>query len=280
MDNRPIGVFDSGLGGLTAVREMLRILPDEQIIYFGDTGRVPYGSRSRAIITQYSRQDAAFLMSKDVKAIVIACGTASSVAGSLLKEELPVPLTDVLEPTARAAAAATANGRIGIIATDVTVRSGSFQRALHTISPQLQVFAQSCPLFVPIVESGFMLEHPDITKEVAETYLAPLREADVDTVILGCTHYPILKRIIGEVVGAQVRLIDSGRETAAYCRTLLEQNNLLAAQGPGDCSFYVSDRIEEFSKVAGIFLREDVHSSVQLVDIEKYEGAIPWKKTT
>ena len=219
-------------------------------------------------------------MSKDVKAIVIACGTASSVAGSLLKEELPVPLTDVLEPTARAAAAATANGRIGIIATDVTVRSGSFQRALHTISPQLQVFAQSCPLFVPIVESGFMLEHPDITKEVAETYLAPLREADVDTVILGCTHYPILKRIIGEVVGAQVRLIDSGRETAAYCRTLLEQNNLLAAQGPGDCSFYVSDRIEEFSKVAGIFLREDVHSSVQLVDIEKYEGAIPWKKTT
>lgn len=274
MDNRPIGVFDSGLGGLTAVREMLRILPDEQIVFFGDTGRVPYGNRSQKIIAHYSRQDAEFLMSKNVKAIVIACGTASSVAGALLEKELPVPLTGVLEPTARAAAAATKNGRIGVIATEATIRSGSFQQALHSISPKLQVFSKSCPLFVPIVESGFMLEHPDITKEVAETYLAPLREADVDTVILGCTHYPILKRIIGEVVGEQVRLIDSGRETAAYCRTLLEQNDLLAPAGPGDCSFYVSDRIEDFSKVAGIFLREDVHSSVQLVDIDKFEGAI------
>lgn len=273
MDNRPIGVFDSGLGGLTAVREILRILPDEQIIYFGDTGRVPYGSRSRNIIIQYSRQDAAFLMSKHVKAIVSACGTASSVAGALLAKELSVPFTGVLEPTAQAAAKATRNGRIGVIATDATIRSGSFQQALQTISKKLQVFAKSCPLFVPIVESGFMLDHPDITKEIAETYLAPLREAQVDTVILGCTHYPILKRIIGEVVGESVRLIDSGRETAAYCCTLLKKNHLLAENSSGGCSFYVSDRIDDFSRIAGIFLREDVHGSVQLVDIDKYEGA-------
>lgn len=149
MDNRPIGVFDSGLGGLTAVREILRILPDEQIIYFGDTGRVPYGSRSRNIIIQYSRQDAAFLMSKHVKAIVSACGTASSVAGALLAKELSVPFTGVLEPTAQAAAKATRNGRIGVIATDATIRSGSFQQALQTISKKLQVFAKSCPLLYP-----------------------------------------------------------------------------------------------------------------------------------
>jgi glutamate racemase len=276
MDNRPIGVFDSGLGGLTAVREMLRILPEEQIIYFGDTGRVPYGGRSPKIITQYSRQDAAFLMSRHVKMVVAACG----VAGSLLAKELPVPFTGVLEPTARAAAAATQNGRIGVIATDATIRSGSFQQALKALNPQLQVFAKSCPLFVPIVESGFSLEHPDITKEVAETYLASLRAADVDTVILGCTHYPIIKRIIGEVVGEKVRLIDSGRETAIYCHSLLQQQDMLAQGTKGDCSFFVSDRIEDFSKVAGIFLREDVHSAVQLVDIDKYEGATPWKKTT
>lgn len=274
MDNRSIGVFDSGLGGLTAVREMLRILPDEQIVYFGDTGRVPYGSRSPKIITQYARQDAAFLMSKNVKAIVSACGTVSSVAGSILAKELPVPFTGVLEPTARAAAAATVNGRIGVIATNATVNSGSFQHALHTISPKLQVFARSCPLFVPIVESGFMLDHPDITKEVAETYLAPLRNEKVDTVILGCTHYPILKSIIGSVMGQNVRLIDSGRETALYCRSLLAENHLLAESGHSGCSFFVSDGMEDFSRIAGIFLQEDIHSSVQLVDIEKYEGAI------
>ena len=160
-----------------------------------------------------------------------------------------------------------------------TIRSGSFQQALQTLNPQLQVFAKSCPLFVPIVESGFSLEHPDITKKVAETYLAPLRAADVDTVILGCTHYPIIKRIIGEVVGEKVRLIDSGRETAVYCRTLLEKDSLLAQGGSGGCSFFVSDRINDFSKVAGFFLREDVHSDVHLVDIDKYEGAVPLKKT-
>lgn len=273
MDNRPIGVFDSGLGGLSAVREIRRLLPHETIVYFGDTGRVPYGNRSRAIIRQYARQDAGFLLRRGVKAIVAACGTVSSVAGGLLKKELPVPFTDVLEPTVRAALAATQNGRIGVIATSATIRSGSYRARLESLAPAVQVFEQSCPLFVPIVESGFMLEHPDITGEIAQTYLADLRKAGVDTVILGCTHYPILKRIIGEVVGESVRLIDSGRETARCCKTLLEQDNLCAGlDAQGGCSYYVSDRIDDFAKVAGIFLREDVQEEVHLVDIEKQEG--------
>ena len=276
MDNRPIGVFDSGLGGLTAVREIHRILPHEDIVYFGDTGRVPYGNRSRAIIRQYARQDAAFLLKQGVKAMVAACGTVSSVAGDLLSRELPVPFTGVLEPTVRAALEATKAGRIGVVATEATIRSGSYAQLLKQFAPAVSVYSQSCPLFVPVVESGFMLEHPDITKEIAETYLSGMRACGVDTVILGCTHYPILKPIIGEVVGEAVRLIDSGRETARRCRTLLEEHGLLAQrETPGACTYYVSDRIDDFSKVAGIFLREDVQQEVQLVDIEK-EGGAPW----
>lgn len=276
MDNRPIGVFDSGLGGLTAVREIHRILPHEDIVYFGDTGRVPYGNRSRAIIRQYARQDAAFLLKQGVKAMVAACGTVSSVAGDLLSRELPVPFTGVLEPTVRAALEATKAGRIGVVATEATIRSGAYAQLLKQFAPAVSVYSQSCPLFVPVVESGFMLEHPDITKEIAETYLSGMRACGVDTVILGCTHYPILKPIIGEVVGEAVRLIDSGRETARRCRTLLEEHGLLAQrETPGSCTYYVSDRIDDFSKVAGIFLREDVQQEVQLVDIEK-EGGAPW----
>lgn len=276
MDNRPIGVFDSGLGGLTAVREIHRILPHEDIVYFGDTGRVPYGNRSRAIIRQYARQDAAFLLKQGVKAMVAACGTVSSVAGDLLSRELPVPFTGVLEPTVRAALKATKAGRIGVVATEATIRSGAYAQLLKQFAPAVSVYSQSCPLFVPVVESGFMLEHPDITKEIAETYLSGMRACGVDTVILGCTHYPILKPIIGEVVGEAVRLIDSGRETARRCRTLLEEHGLLAQrETPGACTYYVSDRIDDFSKVAGIFLREDVQQEVQLVDIEK-EGGAPW----
>ena len=276
MDNRPIGVFDSGLGGLTAVREIHRILPHEDIVYFGDTGRVPYGNRSRAIIRQYARQDAAFLLKQGVKAMVAACGTVSSVAGDLLSRELPVPFTGVLEPTVRAALEATKAGRIGVVATEATIRSGAYAQLLKRFAPAVSVYSQSCPRFVPVVESGFMLEHPDITKEIAETYLSGMRACGVDTVILGCTHYPILKPIIGEVVGEAVRLIDSGRETARRCRTLLEEHGLLAQrETPGACTYYVSDRIDDFSKVAGIFLREDVQQEVQLVDIEK-EGGAPW----
>ncbi|HHV30799.1 glutamate racemase [Caproiciproducens sp. LBM24188] len=270
MDNRPIGVFDSGLGGLTAVKELLKILPHENIVYFGDTGRVPYGSRSRETIMKYARQDAAFLKTYDVKMIIAACGTVSSVAENL-GDGLGVPFTGVLRPTAEAAAKATKNRRVGVIGTTATIRSGSYRRALAEIDPGIEVFDQDCPLFVPLVENGFISEDDEVTRLVAQRYLEPLRQAQIDTLILGCTHYPIIQQIISKTVGKQVTLIDSGRETALFCaRTLREQNLLCGREEEGDRRFFVSDQIEGFSKIAGIFLGCDVKNGVSHVDIESY----------
>lgn len=270
MDNRPIGVFDSGLGGLTAVKELLRIMPHENIIYFGDTGRVPYGSRSRETIRKYAAQDAAFLKSNKVKMIVAACGTVSSVAGDL-GDGLGVPYTGVLQPTARAAAAATENGRVGVIGTTATIRSGSYRRALAEIDPGITAFERDCPLFVPLVENGFIGDDEEVTRLVAERYLSPLREAGVDTLILGCTHYPIIQRIISRVMGDGVTLIDSGRETALACSGMLKEHDLLCGRdSAGECSFFVSDRVEGFAQIAEIFLGRDVKSDVSHVDINQY----------
>lgn len=270
MDNRPIGVFDSGLGGLTAVKELLRIMPHENIIYFGDTGRVPYGSRSRETIRKYAAQDAAFLKSNKVKMIVAACGTVSSVAGDL-GDGLGVPYTGVLQPTARAAAAATENGRVGVIGTTATIRSGSYRRALAEIDPGIAAFERDCPLFVPLVENGFIGDDEEVTRLVAERYLSPLREAGVDTLILGCTHYPIIQRIISRVMGDGVTLIDSGRETALACSGMLKEHDLLCGRdSAGECSFFVSDRVEGFAQIAEIFLGRDVKSDVSHVDINQY----------
>lgn len=270
MDNRPIGVFDSGLGGLTAVKELLQIMPQENIIYFGDTGRVPYGSRSRETIIKYAKQDAAFLKSNNVKMIVAACGTVSSVAGSI-GENLGVPYTGVLKPTAAAAALATKNKRVGIIGTTATIRSGSYRRELAAIDPEIEVFDRDCPLFVPLVENGFISDSEEVTRLVAERYLAPLRESGIDTLILGCTHYPIIQHIISRVMGGGVALIDSGRETALYCAKLLKERDLLCErQNGGDSSFFVSDRVEGFAQIAEIFLGRDIKNGVSHVDIELY----------
>lgn len=270
MDNRPIGVFDSGLGGLTAVKELLQILPHENIVYFGDTGRVPYGSRSRETIIKYARQDAAFLKSNDVKMIIVACGTASSVAGSV-GDDLDVPYIGVLRPAAMAAAAATKNRRVGVIGTTATIRSGSYRRALAEIDPAIEVLDRDCPLFVPLVENGFIADNEEVTRLVAERYLAPLREADIDTLILGCTHYPIIQHIISAIVGQGVKLIDSGRETALYAAKLLEKEHLLSdRETEGESQFFVSDRVEGFSQIAEIFLGRDVKSDVSHVDIESF----------
>lgn len=270
MDKRPIGVFDSGLGGLTAVKELLQIMPHEDIIYFGDTGRVPYGSRSRETITKYAMQDAAFLNSKNVKMIIAACGTVSSVAEGI-GDRLDVPYTTVIQPTVKAAAKATGNGRIGVIATTATIRSGSYPRALTQIDPAFRVFDRDCPLFVPLVENGFIADNEEVTRLVAERYLAPLREAGIDTLILGCTHYPIIKHIISRVIGGNVTLIDSGRETALSCfQTLREQGQLNEEAHEGDSSFYVSDRAEDFARIAEIFLGRDMKHDVSYIDINQY----------
>lgn len=267
MDNRPIGVFDSGLGGLTAVKVLENIMPHENIIYFGDTGRVPYGNRSREIIRKYAKQDIGFLRSNDVKMIIVACGTVSSVAGDLI-EDLDLPATTVLKPTARAAAAATKTGRVGVIATTATIHSGSYRRELAAINPKIEVFERDCPLFVPLVENGFVDEDDEVTRLVAERYLVSLREQKVDTLIMGCTHYPIISKIISRVMGDGVTLIDSGREAALYAQQILDQQGLLCDNTQESSStYFVSDTVEGFSQVADIFLGQNVNQNVQHVDI-------------
>ena len=270
MDNRPIGVFDSGLGGLTAVKELLEIMPQEDIVYFGDTGRVPYGSRSQDTLIKYAAQDIHFLEEKQVKMIVIACGTISSLVGRLKKPQ-DLPIIDVLYPTALAASLATHNKRVGVIGTSTPIHSGSYRRVLAEIDPQIQVFDRDCPLFVPLVESGFIEEDEPVTRLVAERYLGELRDAGVDTLIMGCTHYPIISRIIGSIMGKGVTLINSGRETAFCCRKQLEESGLLSGRtSKGQCSYYVSDRMADFSKIAGIFLGRDIGQEVHQIDIDRY----------
>ena len=269
MDNRAIGVFDSGLGGLTAVKELQRRMPEEDIVYFGDTSRVPYGSRSRETIIKYAQQDAAFLKSKQVKMIIAACGTVSSVAAEILGQQ-ELPFTGVLRPAALAAANATKNGKIGVIGTTATIRSGSYRRELNQIDPSLSVFEQDCPLFVHLVENGF-LEGDEVTRLVAERYLEPLKREGVDTLIMGCTHYPIIRGVLCGVMGNGVSLIDSGSETALYASRYLEEHGLLHAPGSrGSCSFFVSDRTEGFSRIAGIFLGHSVKQDVTHIEIENY----------
>ena len=270
MDTRPIGVFDSGLGGLTAVKELQKVLPHEDIVYFGDTGRVPYGSRSRETIIRYARQDMVFLKTKGVKMIVAACGTVSSVAEGL-GDDLGIPFTGVLLPSAASAVRATKSGRVGVIATTATIRSGSYRRELSQIRPGIEVFEKDCPLFVPLVENGFISDSNQVTRLVAEQYLAPLRGKKIDTLILGCTHYPIIRSIISETMGKAVTLIDSGRETALCCKNILTRQNLLnEKEQNGSTSFYVSDRVEGFSSVAEIFLGRNVGCEVYRIDITQY----------
>ena len=240
MDNRPIGIFDSGLGGLTAVKEILSILPQEDIVYFGDTGRVPYGTRSKETIMKYAKQDMAFLQSKNVKMIIAACGTVSSVAGHI-GEALSLPFTGVLKPTALAACLATHKKRIGIIGTTATIKSGSYQKAILEINPDIQVFAQDCPLFVPLVENGFTSPDSDIVLSVIKHYLQPFMDADIDTLILGCTHYPFVKETIEKVVGSGIAIIDGGEGTAREIKRRLKEKNLLTNRATkGEISIYNS----------------------------------------
>lgn len=270
MSVQPIGVFDSGLGGLTAVKQLRSIMPNENIVYFGDTGRVPYGNRSVSTIRRYAAQDANFLLSNNVKMVIAACGTVSSTAADI-GESLPVPYTGVIAPTAQAAAAATRNGRIGVIGTRATILSCSYKKELEKIDSSLLVFQKDCPLFVPIVEEGFFSAGDPIARLTVERYLEVLKNEKVDTIILGCTHYPLLKAVIGEYVGNDVKLIDSGKETAIYAKKLLCEKNLLNdSHTEGECRFFVSDRTEDFSDIASLFLQSNIGENVSKVDIQHY----------
>lgn len=270
MDNRPIGVFDSGLGGLTALKELELALPGESLVYFGDTGRVPYGSRSREIVRAYAAQDMSFLLSRNVKAVLAACGTVSSTAADL-GAALSVPYFDVVTPTAKAAAAATKNGKIGVIGTNATIHSDSYRKALLAENNALEVFSAPCPLFVPLVENAFVSPQDEVTRLVAERYLAPIREAGVDTLILGCTHYPIIAPIIRSVMGQGVTLVDSGKEAAlALSYALREQKLLCDGSEERTVSYFVTDTPENFAAVAELFLGHRVSEQTERINIETY----------
>lgn len=222
----PIGVFDSGIGGLTVVREIMSQLPDEDVIYFGDTARVPYGPKSPKTVQRYSREITSFLEDQGVKAVVIACNTATAHALEALRADFTLPIIGVIEPGSRAGARATTAGRIGVIGTHGTIASGAYQRAIRAVDPRIDVTAAACPLFVPFVEEGW-LDHP-ATSLVAAEYLAPMTAAGVDTLVLGCTHYPLLKPLIADILGPDVQLIDSAEETAAETARTLEAAHLAA----------------------------------------------------
>ena len=268
MDNRPIGVFDSGLGGLTAVRRLQELLPHENIVYFGDTGRVPYGTRSEQTIRRYAREDCQLLLDRDVKYIIAACGTVSSVAPDILRS-LPVPAIGVVEATAKAAVKATRNKRVGIIGTAATVRSRSFETAMLVLDKSLTITAEACPMFVSLVEAGWIDPADEVAIATVRRYMAPIKDAGVDTLILGCTHFPLLAPIIRAELGDGIVLIDSGRETAIHCSEILAERDALADDKEGQCRFFVSDRPEGFTRTAEIFLGRSVREEVESISLKQ-----------
>ena len=269
MDNRPIGIFDSGLGGLTTVKRLTELMPRESIIYLGDTGRVPYGSRSRETIIKYARQDAAFLLGHSIKAMVIACNTVCSSATvrdvfGRSTDIGDIPVFEVISAPARAAAHRTRNGRIGVIGTKATIRSGAYEAAIKSISPDAHVTSAACPLFVPMVEDGVFSANDVAALSIAERYLAGLRTAGVDTLLLGCTHYPLLRDVIEKAMGPDVELIDSGSETAKLVSKELAELELQAQDGASaSMRYFVTDSVDGFEMLASRFLERDVSGMVE-----------------
>lgn len=271
MDARPIGVFDSGMGGLTAMRQMLRLLPGEDIVYFGDTGRVPYGGRSAETIVRYARQDVAFLKSYDLKAIVIACGTVSATALDVLRGENDIPILGVVEPAAEAAVSATKNLRIGVVGTKATIRTGAYETAIKKRLPGAHFIAQACPLLVPLVEEGRVSRGDCVTERVVEEYFASVKAEGVDTIVLGCTHYPLLRDVISDYMGKDVMLIDTGEQAARALTALLREKDLLNdPKREGERLYFASDSAADFAVTAALFLGADVTACAERVDIEKY----------
>ena len=263
----PIGVFDSGVGGLTVAREIMRNLPSEKIVYFGDTARVPYGSKSKDTVIRYSRQ---IIQEQQVKAIVIACNTASAFALDAVKDELNIPVLGVIEAGAKVAAKETRNKRVGVIGTLGTVGSGIHEAYLKQLDPEITVIGKACPLFVPLVEEGWL--HDPVTTEIASRYLQELKDKEIDTLILGCTHYPLIRSTIREVMGEGVRLVNPAYETALQLKALLAEMDI-SSSGTGEedfpYRFYVSDLADEFKDFANSILPYDV-SMAKKIDIEKY----------
>lgn len=267
---RPIGIFDSGVGGLTVVDQVVKQLPGESIVYFGDTARVPYGPKSPETVQRYSREAAAFLLSRDVKAIVIACNTATAHAATMLKRELPVPVIGVIEPGAIAAASATRTNRIGVIGTKGTIASGAYDVAVRDRLPSARVFTQPCPLFVPLVEEGWASH--EAARLIAAEYLKPMREQDIDVLILGCTHYPLLRPLIADIMGPGVTLVDSAEQTARELQRVLDEQNLRSRASKGTHHFAASDSPLRFREVACHFLGDAV-KEVEVINVDGFDRA-------
>lgn len=250
-----VGIFDSGVGGLTVLREIIGVLPQEDTIYFGDTARVPYGSKSPETVTRYAREITAFLVRRDIKLLVVACNTASAVALPTLKRLFPIPVVGVIEPGARRAVEVTRSGRIGVIGTAGTIRSSAYTRAIKRLDPTAEVLTRACPLFVPLAEEGWV--DNQVARLTAQTYLQELKTAGIDTLVLGCTHYPLLKPLIAEIMGSDVTLVDSAAETARTVAGILAgKQHLRPATETGNHHYYVSDVPAGFIRVGSRFLGE------------------------
>jgi len=263
---KPIGVFDSGVGGLTVVKELIRQLPSEDIVYFGDTARVPYGIKSKETVIRFSIENTLFLLNHDVKLICVACNTVTSYALPVIRNHFKVPIVGVITPGAREGVYATRNKRIGVIGTNGTIKSRTYENEIKQLAPDVSVYPVSCPLFVPFAEEGWV--DGDVVTSVAKTYLKPLKDAKVDTVILGCTHYPLLKPVIRRIMGDDVTLIDSAKQVAVEVKKILMNEGLMNASGKGKQKFYVSDNPEWFSGLAGRFL------GAAIKDVEKADSNV------
>ena len=262
----PIGVFDSGIGGLTVVKRLASTLPNENIIYFGDTARVPYGSKSNSTVIEYSIQNTKFLLQKNIKALVVACNTASSIAIPDLKKMFNIPIIGMIEPGSRMALVKSRNNKIGVIGTRATIGNLAYSKEIKKLNDKVEVFEKPCPLFVPLAEEGW-IKHK-ATYEIAEEYLKELREKEIDTLVLGCTHYPILTEVIQKVIGPKVSLIDSGVASSELIKTELEKFDLLSDSGTtGSQEYYVSDIPAKFKEVAELFLGKAIEH-VHKVDLE------------
>lgn len=266
--NAPIGVFDSGVGGLTVAREIMRQLPDERIVYFGDTARVPYGNKSKKTIIRYTHQILRFLKRQGVKAVVIACNTASATALEEVEKDLDIPIIGVVRAGARAAVEATKNGKIGVIGTEATIQSGIYTEEMEALCPEIEVTGKACPLFVPLVEEGLL--HDSVTDEIASRYLTVLKGKYIDTLVLGCTHYPLLRSTLRRLMGEDVSLVNPAYETAIELKHLLEGQGIANPSPRGEqYQFYVSDLAEKFTNFATSILPNEVKKT-SLVNIEEY----------
>lgn len=267
----PIGVFDSGVGGLTVAREIMRQIPNERLVYFGDTARVPYGNKSKETVTKFSKQIVRFLETQKVKAIVVACNTASAYALEEIEKELDIPVIGVVKPGARVAAEVTRNKKVGVIATAGTIQSQIYTEYIQGIQSDIQVIGKACPLFVPLVEEG-LLEDP-VTDEIATRYLNELKDIDIDTLILGCTHYPLIRSTLGRIMGESVTLVNPAYETARELKSLLEKEGLLNPStqrlGTNQYQFFVSDGADKFKTFANSILKYGILSA-QIIHIEEY----------